>query len=195
MEPAPEQSWLTHPSRNPELLPAFQAFVRGIRKARVLEMGTKRSNPEVSTAHRDWCAPDAEFVGTDIEPGIDVNVAVDAHVLSSVFAPDMFDAVISVSVFEHLQRPWVAAKEIATILKPCGQAFIYTHFAFPIHGYPSDYWRFTRDALETIFSDAGLEIIGSDYENPARIQSEADPHTAGGEAYTGVRLLARKPHR
>ena len=169
--------WLEHEKRSQTLHPEFCEYLANIRKARVLEMGAKRSRPEISTLHRDWAAEDAEFIGTDFEDGIDVDVLADAHALSSVLGRDTFDGVISVSVFEHLQRPWIAAREITAILKPGGRAFIYTHFAFPIHGYPSDYWRFTREALETIFRDAGCSIIGSDYENPARIVSEADPDT------------------
>ncbi len=87
-------------------------------------------------------------------------------------------------VFFFLKRP--------SDLKPGGRSFIYTHFAFPIHGYLSDYWRFTREALETIFVDAGCTIIGSDYENPARIVSEADPDTQNCEAFTGVRIVVEK---
>lgn len=184
--------WLEHPKRNQLLLPDFRNFLSGIRNARVLELGAKRSRPEVSTLHRDWAAEDAEFIGTDIEAGIDVDVVADAHALSAVFGKESFDGVISVSVFEHVQRPWIAAKEIFAILKPGGRSFVYTHFAFPLHGYPCDYWRFTREALETIFVDAGCTIVGSDYENPARIVSEADPDTQNCEAYTGVRIVVQK---
>ena len=185
-------SWLDHPARKPHLLPDFCDWLHGIRRARVLEMGVKRSRPEVSTLHRVWASADAEYIGTDFEDGIDVDVVADAHSLSRTFERESFDAVISVSVFEHLQRPWIAGREIATILKPGGRTFCYTHFAFPIHGYPSDYWRFTREALETIFVDAGLVVIGSDFENPARVHSEADPDTAGIETFTGVRIVAGK---
>lgn len=185
--------WLIDEGRDPFLLQGFVERLHAKRGARVMEMGTKRSNPEVSTMHRDWAAEDADYVCTDIEMGIDVDVAVDAHVMSTAFAPDSFDAIISVSVYEHLQRPWIAAMELAKVLKPGGEALIYTHFAFPVHGYPCDYFRFTKDGLQTIFLDAGLEIVASDYENRAWIDSAADPHTKGGLAYTGVRVVVRKP--
>ena len=187
-----DDAWLSDPARDPALLAGFIERLHAKPKAKVLEMGTKRSNPEVSTMHRAWAAEDADYVCTDIEMGIDVDVVADAHQLSAAFAENTFDSVISVSVFEHLQRPWIATHEIAIILKPGGETLIYTHFAFPIHGYPCDYFRFTKEALETICSDAGLEIVGSDYENPAYIDSMADPSTKFGQAYTGVKIVARK---
>jgi len=91
-----------------------------------------------------------------------------------------------------LQRPWIAAAEIGKVLRPGAQIFCYTHFAFPEHGYLSDYFRFTRAALETIFTDAGLEVLATDYENPCTIVAEAEPGLVR-HAFTGVRLVARQP--
>jgi predicted SAM-dependent methyltransferase len=187
--------WLLHPKRDQKMLDRFCTRLHAVRNATVIEMGAKRSNPANSTLHRTWAAEDAEFTGTDFENGIDVDVVADAHSLSLSFKPGSVDAVISVSVFEHLQRPWIAAMEIGKVLKPGGIVFVYTHFAFPIHGFPSDYYRFTREGLETIFTDAGLTVLGLDYENPCQIFSEADPNTQNLEAFTGVRLYAEKPAR
>lgn len=187
-----DDAWLSDPARDANLLQGFIDRLYAKRSASVLEMGTKRSNPEVSTMHREWASADASYVCTDLEMGIDVDVAIDAHQLSKAFPENSFDAVISVSVFEHLQRPWIVTREIEKILKPGGELVIYTHFAFPIHGYPCDYFRFTKEALETICEDAGLESLGSDYENPAYIHSMADPNTKSGQAYTGVKIVARK---
>lgn len=191
--PMSDDAWLSDPARDPELLSGFIGRLHAKRSASVLEMGTKRSNPEFSTMHRSWAAEDAAYVCTDLEMGMDVDVAVDAHELSNAFPSNNFDAVISVSVFEHLQRPWIVAHELAKVLKPGGELMVYTHFAFPIHGYPCDYFRFTKEGLETLCGDAGLEVLGSDYENPAYIDSMADPNTKFGQAYTGVKIVARKP--
>jgi 2-polyprenyl-3-methyl-5-hydroxy-6-metoxy-1,4-benzoquinol methylase len=45
-----------------------------------------------------------------------------------------FDALVAVAVFEHLERPWIAAKEVARVLKPGGFAYVSTHQTFPLHG-------------------------------------------------------------
>lgn len=185
--------WHKDPARSPQLLSNFTDYLWSIREAKVLEMGTKRSRPMVGTVHRNYAAEDADFIKTDVEPGIDVDIVADAHKLSTVFPIDYFDGIISVSVFEHLARPWIAAKEMATILKPGGMVLVYTHFAFPFHGYPSDYFRFTKEGLSLLFSDAGMEIVDCDYENPCRIVSWANQLTKNHVSYTGVRLTARNP--
>ena len=180
-------------SIQPDTLHAdFCAYLSEIRGAIVVEMGARRFNPDVPTLHRSWLPADARLIGTDFADGIDVDVLADAHSLSSAFAPASIDAVIANSVFEHFQRPWLVAAEIAKVLKVNGQIWVYTHFVFPEHGFPNDYWRFTREGLETIFVDAGLHVIGSNYHNPCRITSELDPNTANYECFTGVYLLARK---
>src|SRR6266446_1902897 len=117
----------------------------------------------------------------------------DIHHLSSVFTTNDFDAVIAWSVFEHFQRPWIATKKIATILKRGGKVFVQTHFAFPVHGYPSDYWKFTREALETIFIDAGLNIVDSEYEFPCQFISERVPSLQHAEAFLNSCVVASKP--
>jgi SAM-dependent methyltransferase len=185
-------AWLSHPARRPELLGNFIAFLAGLKKPVVIEMGARRSDPRVSTLHRDWAPVDAKFIGTDFMSGLDVDVIADVHRFSKAFSPNSIDAIICVSVLEHVERPWIAAKEIAKIMRPGGQIFCYTHFAFPEHGYPSDYFRFTRAGLEMIFRDAELEIVGSDYENPCAIVAWAEPDMARS-AFTGIRLVARKP--
>lgn len=175
------------------LLSAFIARLQAIRAARVIELGTMRSQPDRSTVHRDWAAADADFVCSDFQDGLDVDVVADIHTLSQSFAVDSQDAIIACSVFEHVQRPWIGAAEIGRVLRPGGQVFVQTHFAFPIHGYPSDYWRYTREALETIFRDAGLGIVGSAYQFPVRLLAPELPPPELIEAYLNVCLVAEKP--
>ena len=174
------------------LLPDFVARLHAIRDARVLELGTRRSNPAVSTIHRDWAAADATFVRSDFEAGLDVDVVADVHTLSQAFPEEHFDAIIAASVWEHVQRPWVATPQVAKVLKPGGQIFIQTHQSFHVHGYPNDYWRFTREALETLFLDAGLRVVGSFYEFPAHIVSSRLPFGALSKAWLNVCAVGAK---
>jgi SAM-dependent methyltransferase len=174
------------------MLAAFQAWLKNLPAPRILELGTLPSTPGRSTIHRDW-APHGQWTGSDFIAGDDVDIVADAHELAVVMGTDRFDAVVACSVFEHLQRPWIAAAEIASVLKPSGQVYVQTHFAFPIHGYPQDYFRFTREALHTIFADAGLEVIGTSYAFPARIESQQAPETRDFPAFLNSNVMARKP--
>lgn len=66
---------------------------------------------------------------------------------------ESFDAVVSVSCFEHLSRPWRAAEEITRILKPGGITCHFAPFSFYYHEGPLDYWRFSPDGLQFLFRD------------------------------------------
>lgn len=176
------------------LLMGFINRLHAVREAQVLELGTMRSEANRSTVHRAWAAADANYICSDFQDGLDVDVVADIHTLSHSFAADSMDAIIACSVFEHVQRPWIGAAELGKVLKPGGQVFVQTHFAFPIHGYPSDYWRYTREALETIFgADAGLAVVGSAYQFPVGLHAPELPPAETLEAYLNVCVVAEKP--
>lgn len=170
----------------------FKDFLKGLpERAEVLELGTLRWHQSTIRRH---LAPQTTWLGCDAVAGLDVDVVADAHKLTEVTGVDRFDAIIACSVFEHLSRPWLAANEIAQALKPGARCYVQTHFAFPIHGYPRDYFRFTREALEVLFTDAGLEVKSS-YSWPAYVVSYQDPNGKNFEAYLNSNIAATKPIR
>ena len=168
------------------------------KEPRILELGTKRSNPEVSTMHRNFVPHAKEFLGTDFQDGIDVDILADVHHLyrdiSATGREPDFDGIISCSTFEHIARPWIAMQELHKCLKTEGVLFVQTHNCFPIHAFPNDYWRFTREALRLLAEDAGFHVLETAYEFPAVIHSDRDPNTAKitDSAYLNVLLCAEK---
>jgi SAM-dependent methyltransferase len=68
-------------------------------------------------------------------------------------ADGSYDIVISVDVFEHINRPWLAAAEISRIVRPGGLSYTSTLFSWRYHPCPIDYWRYTPDALDFLFAD------------------------------------------
>lgn len=136
----------------------------------VLEIGTKQAQEGIST-HSYASFPNVHrqnYIMADIFPGRDVDVIANLHDLPSEWT-DRFDCFVASAVFEHLERPWIAAKEVARVLKPGGGCYVATHQTFPIHGYPSDFFRFSTEALALIFEDAGLEAIEVAYLHRAKI--------------------------
>jgi SAM-dependent methyltransferase len=111
-------------------------------------------------------------VGVDALAGDDVDVIADVHELARYF-PDPaqhFDAVICVAALEHFRRPWVAAEQIAKVMRPGGLGFFAAPQTFPVHGYPQDYFRFSTEALAELFApDVGWEVVRVEYAYPCRI--------------------------
>ena len=170
--------------------------------ARVLELGTRRWVADFPTHHAAWAPHGVEWVKSDMQEGADVDVVADAHDLAGTFRPIAlaqnlapFDAYVAVSVYEHLRRPWVAARAAAEVLKPGGLAYVATHQTFPLHGFPQDYFRFSREGLASIFEDAGFAVLSAGYAYPAAIQPgpEVVRWNPGAEAYLNVDLVARLP--
>ena len=66
------------------------------------------------------------------------------------------EAIVCMSVLEHVENPFLAASEMYRVLKPGGQLLLYVPFLFYYHaenGYYADYWRFTEEALRTLCKD------------------------------------------
>jgi SAM-dependent methyltransferase len=169
--------------------------------ARVLEIGTKQSMEGRAShvKHLFPRVPRGNYLMADVEAGTDVDVVADLHALPQDWT-NRFDALVAVSVFEHLERPWIAAKEVARVVAPGGFCYIGTHQTFPLHGYPSDFFRFSKEALALIFRDAGLNVVECEYEHRAKISapnefiplSYQDEWNATFPSYMVVNLFAEK---
>ena len=155
-----------------DLLDKFLEQCHKMDKPRVLELGTKRSNPQQSTMHKDWIPNAGEYLGTDIEEGLDVDIVADAHRLTDIVGENQFDIIVSCSTFEHFKYPYLVAHELMKALKVGGLLFIQTHQTFPLHAYPYDYFRFSREALKSLFgTKMGFRVAGTRYEIPVSLYS------------------------
>ena len=123
-------------------------------KFRILEIGTKRSKNDNATHKKDYFQniKNLEYVMTDYQEGIDVDVVCDLHKTNGIFVDETFDLIISFSTFEHLKYPQLCAHNLMKMLKIGGRIIIETHQTFPLHGYKYDYFRFSREAIKAIFS-------------------------------------------
>ena len=78
----------------------------------------------------------------------------DIHALP--FEDNSEEAIICMSVLEHVEDPRKAVGELYRVLKPGGQCFVYVPFLFYYHseeGYYKDYWRFTHDTIALLFKN------------------------------------------
>jgi SAM-dependent methyltransferase len=175
-----------------EALSRFQTWLHGrAPHALVVEVGTRRWGRN-ATHHAAWLPPRTWHLKVDVMLGADVELVADLEALS--LRTDVADAVIACSVFEHVPRPWRAVAEIARVLRPGGAVYVQTHQTFPLHGYPHDYWRFTRDALLLLCADAGLLGGVASYAFPCDISPPMEVHewNPTAPAYLNVDVVAWK---
>jgi SAM-dependent methyltransferase len=97
-------------------------------------------------------------IGLDIHPGYCVDLVSDAHCLS--LRGRSVDALVSASVLEHLQAPWLFAAEANRVLKPGGLLYHAAPGAWPAHAQPNDFWRMSAEGLRVLFGpDSGFEVL------------------------------------
>jgi len=96
-----------------------------------------------------------EYVGVDMEegPGVDVilDLAVDFEQIDARLDHKRFGTIFCLSVLEHCEDPFRMAGNLTSLLKPDGYICVCVPFAWQIHGYPNDYWRFTPEGIKRLF--------------------------------------------
>jgi SAM-dependent methyltransferase len=94
-------------------------------------------------------------ITSDVHLQYNPDVVFDVHQIP--FKADTFNLVLAGQVMEHTIRPWIAASELERIIKPNGLIQIEVPFAFPYHGAPYDFFRFTFTGMRSLFRYCKLE--------------------------------------
>ena len=114
----------------------------------IYEIGAYRVEGQEEFADLRPFFPGKVYVGCDMRSGLGVDRIEDVHCLKirsySVGTVLVFDTL------EHVENVHQAVKEIHRVLKPGGMVIMSSVMNFPIHDYPSDYWRFTPKAFELL---------------------------------------------
>ena len=97
--------------------------------------------------------------GMDIEPGLNVDIAVADPYHWREIDSGSVDVVTCSEVFEHAEFFWITMLEIARVLKGNGLAFITSPGGGPRHRFPVDCWRFYDDAFHALARYAGLNLL------------------------------------
>ena len=74
-----------------------------------------------------------------------------------------FNTVILVSVFEHVENPYIISDALYRIVKPGGYLINSTVFLFPYHPSPEDNFRYSPLALKRIHEQSGFEWLEGDF--------------------------------
>jgi SAM-dependent methyltransferase len=123
----------------------------------VLEVGSRVHRPEAWwTINRDLAK--GQWTGIDMQPGQGVDLVADIHKLPEEWG-GRFSGVLCSEVLEHVARPWIALPELRRVMAPGGLLIVTTLTAFPIHGFPDDFYRYTEHGLRLLLEDAGFSSI------------------------------------
>ena len=123
--------------------------------------------------------PGKVYIGCDMRAGLGVDRIEDVHCLrlksSSIGTVLIFDTL------EHVENVHKAMEEIYRVLKPGGAVIMSSVMKFPIHEYPSDYWRFTPKAFELLLKRFSV------YE----VEYDGDPQFPEGVYGYGIKGRSR----
>jgi hypothetical protein len=174
-------------------LDEFKSRLTAVNPCRILYTGAKVWEGSVNLDHSRHVA-NAEWIGTDIEEGEGVEITCDLQRID-IDQDEKFNGIFSPATLEHIERPWVAVVAMANALKSGGVLFIQTHQTFPIHGYPSDHFRFSTEAMKTMCYDAGLKTVSVGYDSPCTITPppSCTVWNTLAESYLNVSICAVKP--
>lgn len=138
-------------------------YLLGVRGNLDFDAGLHARNLELFRRKFDYC-------GIDLTERSEKNIAA-GDVCSSDFPdrhPELLNGcavVYSNNVFEHLRRPWIAAKNIGKLVAGGGVCITIVPFAQRYHESPADYFRYTHKGLESLFESAmKTEVIRSGYD-------------------------------
>ncbi len=131
----------------------IKSFISNVAKEYILdgpiyEFGSLQVEGQVGFADLRPFFPGLEYIGADIREGIGVDKILNLH--SIELLSESVGCVLCMDTLEHVEYPHIALEEIHRILKPDGITVISSVMKFPIHDYPSDYWRFTPEGFKSI---------------------------------------------
>jgi len=137
----------------------------------IYEFGSFQVEGQEAIADLRPLFPGKKYIGCDMRSGNGVDLLLNLH---DIDLPDSTaGTVLALDTLEHVEFCRRAMSEVYRILKPGGVAIISSVMYFPIHEYPSDYWRFTPEGFRSLlnqFSYAMVDFLGK----------EDSPHTVVG---------------
>ncbi len=124
----------------------------------ILEIGSYQVTGQEAVANLRDLLPGKNYIGVDMRPGPGVDQV--ANVEALPWPDASVGSVIALSTFEHVRHFWKGFAEVQRVLRSDGVFFVACPFYFHVHGYPSDYWRFTPQALEVLLEAFPQRILG-----------------------------------
>lgn len=147
------------------LFETFHERVDAMPPGNFLEIGFRA---RCGNIRRERIPPTWSYTGLDVVAGETVDLVGDADGLSNMLAPAGFNAVLAISVLEHVSMPWKLVLELNKVMATGGIGFVLTHQNWPLHDRPWDFWRFSSDVWPALFNRrTGFRILAAEMAEPA----------------------------
>jgi SAM-dependent methyltransferase len=130
-----------------------------LRQGPVLDIGSYYPPGYEDLCDRRGLFPNKAYIGCDLRPGPGVNRIEDAENLR--FPDSSAGAVLLLEILEHLRNPVRAIAEARRVLRDDGLLAISVPFSYRLHGFPTDYWRFTASGLHHLLQDFPETVVFS----------------------------------
>ncbi len=114
-------------------------------KAKILNLGAGVSFFAPHVVNVDW----QSYEGVDIVAPLE----------SLPVRSNSVDAIINISVLEHIREPQQVISEFHRILKPGGEVICFVPFLQGFHAAPFDFHRYTREGLRELFKGFQIQKI------------------------------------
>ena len=127
----------------------------------VIEVGAY----DVNGSCRPWIVQQlpASYLGTDMQAGPGVDLVCAGDDLQNHVGESACDLLICTEVLEHVECWFGFLQDIWCVLRTGGILLLTTRSpGFPLHNYPSDWWRFTVRDMLTIFEDQEILTVTAD---------------------------------
>lgn len=92
-----------------------------------------------------------EYTGVDLAEGQNVDIVQDLVDGIGELKKDRYALGICCSVLEHVNKPWIMADHVSSLIRPGGKLFISVPWVFKYHPYPDDYYRFSWRGIAELF--------------------------------------------
>jgi SAM-dependent methyltransferase len=130
----------------------------------IMEIGSYQVPGQEKIANLRSLFPEKPFLGIDIRPGLGVDQVADVESLP--LESHSIGTAIALNTFEHVPRFWRGFEELYRVLRPDGALLVSCPFYFRIHNFPSDFWRFSPEALGLLLERYPSKILG--WHGPAK---------------------------
>ena len=137
-----------------------------------------------------------EWTGVDMQDSDCTDIVWDLTSLG--YPPNLqqpiFGSCVCAETLEHVTKPACFLVNVINLMRPGAWIVITTPFAFPVHGFPNDYWRFTPEGMTLLLRDAGFE--NAQAEELCREEKkyyDYDRHSTCRVLPMWIGAIARKP--